>query len=80
VNIVDLGLIYEVKINNDWVGIKMTLTAPGCPVSVYLAQQVRERLLTIPEVKDADVRIVWEPLWNPSMMSDEAKKLLGWGL
>jgi len=80
VNIVDLGLVYEVKINDDWVGVKMTLTAPGCPMSGYLAQQVKERLLTLPEIKDVDVRLVWEPLWSPSMMSEEAKKQLGWGL
>lgn len=79
VNLVDLGLIYEVKIIEDWVGVKMTLTTPGCGMSGMISQQVRNRLLRLPGVKDADVRIVWEPAWSPSRMSDGAKKKLGFG-
>jgi metal-sulfur cluster biosynthetic enzyme len=74
VSIVDLGLIYDVKIIDDWVGVKMTLTSQGCGLSTQIANTVRERVATIPGVSDADVRIVWQPAWNPSMMSDEAKK------
>ena len=77
VNVVDLGLIYDVKIIDDWVGVKMTLTSPGCGMSGVIAQSVRNRVMTIPGVKDSDVRIVWDPQWNPSMMSDNAKKRLG---
>ncbi len=77
VNLVDLGLIYDVKIIEDWVGVKMTLTTPGCGMSGMISQQVRNRLLRLPGVKDADVRIVWEPAWSPSRMSEEAKKKLG---
>jgi metal-sulfur cluster biosynthetic enzyme len=77
VNLVDLGLIYDVKIIEDWVGVKMTLTTPGCGMSGMISQQVRNRLLRLPGVKDADVRIVWEPAWSPARMSDEAKKKLG---
>jgi metal-sulfur cluster biosynthetic enzyme len=77
VNIVDLGLIYEVNIIEDWVGVKMTLTAPGCPAHTWISQNVRNRLLQIPGIKEADVKIVWEPMWNPSLMSEEAKKVLG---
>ncbi len=76
INIVDLGLVYEVKIIDDWVGVKMTLTAPGCPAHTFISQQVRERLLQIPGVKDADVVVVWEPRWNPSMMSEKARMML----
>ena len=79
VSIVDLGLVYDVKIIDDWVGIKMTLTAPGCGMGGAIANMVRERCLTLPGVHEADVRIVWEPQWNPSMMSEEAKKKLGMG-
>ena len=79
VNLVDLGLIYEVKIIEDWVGVKMTLTTPGCGMSGMISQQVRNRLLRLPGVKDADVRIVWEPAWSPSRMSEGAKKKLGFG-
>ena len=77
VSVVDLGLIYDVKIIDDWVGVKMTLTAPGCGMGGAIANQIRERVLEIPGVHDADVRIVWEPQWNPTMMSDEAKRKLG---
>ena len=77
VNLVDLGLIYDVKIIDDWVGIKMTLTTPGCGMSGMISQNVRSRVMRLPGVKDADVRIVWQPAWSPSMMSAEAKKKLG---
>ena len=77
VNLVDLGLIYDVKIIDDWVGVKMTLTAPGCGMSGIISQNVRKRVLKVPGVKDADVRIVWEPAWTPARMSPEAKRKLG---
>lgn len=77
VNLVDLGLIYDVKIIDDWVGVKMTLTSPGCGMSGIIAQSVRNRVMKLPGVKEADVRIVWDPQWTPSMMSEEAKKKLG---
>jgi metal-sulfur cluster biosynthetic enzyme len=77
VNVVDLGLIYDVKIVDDWVGVKMTLTSPGCGMSGMIAQAVRNRVLRVSGVKDADVRIVWDPQWNPSMMSPEARTRLG---
>ena len=77
VSIVDLGLVYDVKIIDSWVGVKMTLTTPGCGMGQAIAANVRERVLTLEGVSEADVRIVWEPAWNASMMSDEAKKKLG---
>jgi metal-sulfur cluster biosynthetic enzyme len=77
VNVVDLGLIYEVKIIEDWVGIKMTLTTPGCGMSGMIAQSVKNRVMALPGVKEADVRIVWEPAWTPERMSPEARKRLG---
>jgi metal-sulfur cluster biosynthetic enzyme len=77
VNLVDLGLIYDVKIIDDWVGIKMSLTSPGCGMSGMISQNVKNRVLKVPGVKDADVRIVWQPAWSPSMMSEEAKRKLG---
>lgn len=77
VSIVDLGLVYDVKIIDDWVGVKMTLTTPGCGMGQSIAGMVRDRVLTLPGVHEADVRIVWEPAWSPAMMSDEAKKKLG---
>lgn len=77
VNVVELGLIYDVKIIEDWVGVKMTLTTPGCGMSGMIAQDVRNRVLALPGVKEADVRIVWEPAWTPERMSPEARKKLG---
>jgi metal-sulfur cluster biosynthetic enzyme len=77
VNLVDLGLIYDVKIVDDWVGVKMTLTTPGCGMSGMISQNVRERVLRVPGVKEADVRIVWSPAWSPAMMSAAARKQLG---
>jgi metal-sulfur cluster biosynthetic enzyme len=77
VSIVDLGLVYDVKIIDDWVGVKMTLTTPGCGMGGSIAGMVRERVLALPGVRETDVRIVWDPAWTPAMMSDEAKKKLG---
>ena len=77
VNLVDLGLIYDIKIIDDWVGVKMTLTSPGCGMSGMISQNVRNRVLKVPGVKDADVRIVWDPAWTPERMSADAKKKLG---
>jgi metal-sulfur cluster biosynthetic enzyme len=77
INIVDLGLVYEVKIIDDWVGVKMTLTTPGCGMGGYIANSVRERVLQLPGVHESDVRIVWEPKWEPSRIEPEARKKLG---
>jgi metal-sulfur cluster biosynthetic enzyme len=77
VDIVNLGLVYGITIVDDWVGVKMTLTSPGCPASNMIAEQVKDRLRKLPGVTDADVRIVWQPEWTPERMSDEAKKKLG---
>ena len=78
VNIVELGLVYEVKIIDEWVGVKMTLTTPGCPAHSFISQNVQNRLMKIPGVKKIDIRIVWEPAWEPKMMSEEARKKLKW--
>ena len=77
VNIVDLGLVYDVQIDDDVVKIKMTLTAPGCPMHSVIAQDVRSKLLALDGVKDAIVDVVWDPPWTPDMMSEEAKAKLG---
>ena len=78
VNIFELGLIYDVIINSDAdVVIKMTLTAPACPVAETLPVEVEEKVRQIPGVKSARVEIVWDPPWDMSRMSDEAKLELG---
>lgn len=78
INIVDLGLIYECEIERTPSGgrkidVKMTLTAPGCGMGDFLMADVREKLEIIPTVERADVEIVFDPPWNPSMMSEEAR-------
>ncbi len=78
VSIFEMGLIYEVKISDEnHVHILMTLTAPNCPVAETLPQEVKEKVLTVPGVKSADVEITFEPEWDQDMMSDEAKLELG---
>jgi len=81
-NVVDLGLVYDVKTTTlpstrSRVDVKMTLTAMGCGMGPAIAAQVRDRLLEVPGVDEADVAIVWDPPWNQSMISGSAKQQLG---
>lgn len=80
VNVVDLGLIYGITIVDSWVGVKMTLTSPGCGLADQIAGEVLKRVKAIPGVSDGDVRIVWNPPWDRSRMSEEAKKKLLFGV
>jgi len=74
VNIYDLGLIYDVKVDQgNIVEIKMTLTTPNCPVAESLPKEVEDSVKGINEVKDAKLELVWEPPWDKSMMSEAAK-------
>jgi len=74
VNIYELGLIYDIKINKEnIVDIKMTLTTPNCPVAESLPKEVEESVKEIEEVKDAKLELVWDPPWDKSMMSEAAK-------
>ena len=74
VNIYDLGLIYDVKVDKENVEeIKMTLTTPNCPVAESLPKEVEDSVKGINEVKDAKLELVWEPPWDKSMMSEAAK-------
>jgi metal-sulfur cluster biosynthetic enzyme len=79
VNIVDLGLVYDVQVEGDRVAVKMTLTAPGCGMGGFIASQARQRILQVPDVKEATVDLVWDPPWDPGMMSEEARQKLGIG-
>tara|TARA_B100000575_G_scaffold123248_1_gene98260 strand:- start:359 stop:661 length:303 start_codon:yes stop_codon:yes gene_type:complete len=73
VNIYELGLIYDININNSEVKIKMTLTSPNCPVAESLPKEVKDSILEIKEVLKVDLDLVWEPPWDKSMMSEAAK-------
>ena len=76
VNVYDLGLIYNVDCTQEKVNIKMTLTSPGCPSAQQIPDMIRTRISALPNVKSVDVQVVWEPQWNPSMISPEGKKIL----
>ena len=78
VDIYELGLIYDVEISEDGdATITMTLTTPHCPVAESLPNEVELRVLSVPGVRDAVVNLVWDPPWDPSKMSDEARLELG---
>lgn len=85
VNIVDLGLIYEVRVKptedpscpGDQVEVEMTLTTQGCPSQGSITNQVQERLLRVPGVSNATVNVVWYPQWTPERLSEDARKQLG---
>lgn len=78
VDVYELGLIYEVKINTDQhVDIQMTLTSPNCPVAESMPQEVEDKVAAIDHVKTAKVHIVFDPPWDKEMMSEEAKLELG---
>jgi FeS assembly SUF system protein len=76
VNIVDLGLIYDVKINKNDVHIKMTLTTPGCPMHAFIIEDVKQKVKKIKGVKKVNVEIVWNPPWSPDRMSPRARRIL----
>lgn len=74
VNIYELGLIYAIDIeDNGAIKVEMTLTAPGCPSAQELPEQVRQAVLSVPGVTRCDVEVVWDPPWDPSRMSEEAR-------
>ena len=76
-NIVDLGLVYSVTIEGDQVSVVMTLTTPGCPMHETLKAGVRYALLGLEGVETADVELVWDPPWHPSMMTEFGRRATG---
>ena len=78
INIWDLGLVYGIDLNDDGnIGIKMTLTAPGCMMGGMIAEEVKSKVKAMNGVKDAKVELVWDPPWSPDKMSEEAKAQMG---
>ncbi len=78
VNIYELGLIYTIEVDADKkVSVKMTLTSPGCPVAGILPGEVQDKIEGVSGVESAEVEVVWDPEWNPSMMSEAARLDLG---
>jgi len=78
VDIYELGLIYDVAVSEDGDAVvTMTLTTPHCPVAESMPAEVELRVLSVPGIRDAEVKLVWDPPWDPSKMSDEARLELG---
>lgn len=82
VNIVDLGLVYDLQIQplasgRHHVGVKMTLTAAGCGMGPTIAADAQSKIETLPAVESAKVEIVWDPQWTPHMISEEGRMILG---
>jgi len=79
INIYDLGLVYNIEIKPDEgkVDVRMTLTAPGCPASAYIHQDVKRKLEQLQGIKEASVNIVWDPPWHQSMITAEGRRILG---
>ena len=73
VNIYELGLIYDVQVNEKKAKIKMTLTTPNCPVAESLPKEVKEGAMQVEGIEDVDLELVWDPPWSKDMMSDAAK-------
>ncbi len=76
-NIIDLGLVYETRVNGNVAEVDMTLTSPGCPYGPYLLHMVNRALLAVDGVEDSRVEVVWDPPWSPEKMSEEARLELG---
>ena len=78
-NIVDLGLVYDIRIAPETIEVDITMTTPACPMSSMIADQVRDVVgAEVPAGTDVVVNLVWEPAWDASMMSDHAREHFGW--
>ncbi len=76
-NVVDLGLVYDVKVDDGNVRVKMTMTFPGCPLASMIVMQAEEAIKKIDGVKDVKVELVWDPPWTPDRISPELREELG---
>ena len=77
INVVDLGLVYDVNVQEGNVHVLMTLTAPGCGMGPFIAQQAEWAIAELEGVSDVEVEMTFDPPWNPEMISEDGKKLLG---
>lgn len=78
IDVVNLGLIYSVEINEGNVHVKMTMTTPGCPLYATLIKNAEDVIKALEGVQSVKVELVWDPPWRPDMMSEEAKQKLGY--
>jgi metal-sulfur cluster biosynthetic enzyme len=77
-SIVDVGLIYGIELQDDAISIRMTMTSPACPMGEMILDEVHAELVHAFPEAEIDIEMVWEPVWNPDMISPEAKARLGW--
>ena len=78
VDVVNLGLVYELLVEDGRVMVKMTTTASGCPVGNYLVAQAKRAIEKLAGVKEIDVELVYDPPWQESMITEEGRRMLGW--
>jgi metal-sulfur cluster biosynthetic enzyme len=79
INIVDLGLVYDVQMSDGDVRVALTMTTPACPLHAYLTSAAESAIWQdVSDVKSVDIQLVWNPPWNPTMMTEAAKRQLGW--
>ena len=79
INVVDLGLVYDIEVGEQRVRIVMTMTSQACPLNSYFHQAAESAIRKqIPEVAGIDIAMVWQPEWNPVMMSQDARRMMGW--
>ena len=78
-DIVELGLLYDVEVENSKVKVVYSLTSMGCPAGPMIQQNVEEVVRSMPEVSDVETELTWDPPWTPEKMSDDAKFILGFG-
>jgi metal-sulfur cluster biosynthetic enzyme len=79
-NIVDLGLVYRTEQRQDVIEVDVTLTSPGCPYGPYILHGVKQAVLTLKDINDAEINVVWDPPWGPDQMTEEVKLELGFDL
>lgn len=77
INVVDLGLIYNVSVKDGKVKLLLTLTTPGCPLAAYFDRDLKDKIKEVPGVKEVDIELTFDPPWNPSKMSEDAREQLG---
>jgi metal-sulfur cluster biosynthetic enzyme len=79
INLIDLGLVYGIDVQGRNVRIEMTMTSPACPLSSYLQQALERAIRALaPEIEAVEITMVWQPAWDPSMMSQDARRQMGW--
>jgi metal-sulfur cluster biosynthetic enzyme len=78
-DIVELGLLYDVEVDGSRVHVRYSLTSMGCPVGPLIQQSVEEVVRSLPEVEEVETELTWDPPWTPDKMSDDAKFILGFG-